>query len=113
MATTRKATAKRAATKTPAKKAAATTRTSPTTVKSTAPADLSRPAGSPAEGLEATPATAETTTRTPRTFDQVVARVASGTMGTGRGRDQAIRREGHDPQEVVRAAHKVRLAKNK
>jgi hypothetical protein len=108
MATAKKTVARKATTK-----AAATPRKAPSkTVKSTAPADLSRPAGSPAEGLEATPATAETTTRQPRTFDQVVARVASGTMGTGRGRDQAIRREGHDPQEVVRAAHKVRLAKN-
>jgi hypothetical protein len=109
MATAKKTVARKATTK----KAATTPRKAPSkTVKSTAAADLRKPAGSPAEGLDVTPATAETTTRKSRTFDQVVARVASGTMGTGRGRDQAIRREGHDPQEVVRAAHKVRLAKN-
>lgn len=103
MATTRKAATKSTAA---ARKAASTT------VKSTAPADLTKPAGTPAEGLDVTPATTEAPARKSRTFDQVVARSASGAMGTGRSRDQKIRLEGHDPQEVARAVAKVRAAKN-
>ena len=99
MATTKKSVAKKA----PAKKAVSKT------VKSTAPADLKKPAGTPAEGLDVTPATADPTPK--RSFDQVVARAASGAMGEGRRRDQRIRREGYDPQEVVRAAHVLRMNK--
>ena len=99
MATTKKTVAKKA----PAKKAVSKT------VKSTAPADLKKPAGTPAEGLDVTPATADPAPK--RSFDQVVARAVSGAMGEGRRRDQRIRREGYDPQEVVRAAHAKRMNK--
>lgn len=90
--------------KTVAKKTTAATRKAPSkTVKSTAPADLTKPAGTPAEGLEAKPA---------RSFDQVVARSASGVMGDGRSRDQKIRLAGYDPREVQAAVAKLRAAKN-
>ena len=101
MATTKKTVAKKA----PAKKAVSKT------VKSTAPADLKKPAGTPAEGLDVTPATAEPTSK--RSFDAVVLRAASGAMGEGRVRDQRIRREGYDPREVVQAANSLRVQKMK
>ena len=73
------------------------------TVKSKKPTDLKKPAGTPAEGLDAKPI---------RSFEQVVARSASGALGTGRTRDQRIRHDGHDPREVQIAVAKLRAAKN-
>lgn len=94
MATTKKTVAKKVAAK----------KTVSKTVKSKDPADLQKPAGTPAEGLEAKPA---------RSFDQVVARSASGAMGEGRTRDQRIRHEGYDPREVAKAVAVKRAEKNK
>lgn len=82
------------------------------TVKSTAAADLRKPAGTPAEGLDVTPATAEAPARKSRTFDQVVARSASGALGSGRSRDQKIRLAGYDPREVAKAVAAKRAEKN-
>lgn len=88
-----------------AKKTAAkkTTKAVSKTVKSTDPADLKKPAGTPAEGLQVTPA---------RSFDQVVARSASGALGSGRSRDQKIRLAGYDPREVAKAVAAKRAKKN-
>lgn len=74
------------------------------TVKSKDPADLKKSAGTPAEGLEAKPA---------RSFEQVVARSASGALGTGRSRDQKIRLAGYDPREVAKAVAVKRSQQNK
>jgi hypothetical protein len=94
MATAKKTTAK----KTTAKKVSKT-------VKSTMAADLKKSAGTPAEGLDAKPASV-------RSFEQVVARSASGALGSGRSRDQKIRLEGHDPRAVQVAVAKLQAAKN-
>ena len=88
MATAKKTTAKKTVSK---------------TVKSTKAADLKKSAGTPVDGLDAKPA---------RTFEQVVARSASGALGSGRSRDQKIRLEGHDPRAVQVAVAKLQAAKN-